>query len=183
MNCDGCCRAHPLAKVLLAGRKAAITLTSSGLLLVLSACGDVVTTHYETYDQAAREGLFDRGWLPAGIPISSHDIRASNNLDRNTSEGEFSFAPETMASFVRLLVPFSQRDAADADLTEVVARREAEGYVSYTLTSGSRVWIFFLNGAGGHAHYRLRPTRKHGEPTPAPAGSAEAPPATAAPRR
>jgi hypothetical protein len=182
LNCDGRGRAHPLAKVL-TGRKAAITLTSSGVLLLLSGCGDVVTTHYETYDQAAREGLFDRGWLPEVIPISSRDIRASNNLDRNTSEGEFSFAPETMASFMRLLVPFSHEDAADADLPEVVARREAEGYVSYTLTSGSRVWLFFLNGADGHAYYRLWPSRKHGEPTAAPAGSAKAPPATAAPRR
>jgi len=78
LNCDGRCRAHPLAKAL-ARRKAAITLTSSGVLLVLSGCGDVVTSHYQTYDQAAREGLFDRGWLPEGIPISSHDIRASNN--------------------------------------------------------------------------------------------------------
>jgi hypothetical protein len=143
----------------------------------------VVTSHDETYDQAARAGLFDRGWLPDGSPVSSHDIRASNNLDRNTSEGEFSFAPETMASFVRLLVPFSREDAADADPPEVVARREAEGYVAYTLTNGSRVWVFFLNGADGHAYYRLWPTRKHGEPTAAPAGSAKAPPGTAAPRR
>ena len=174
MNSEGCCRPHTLARVL-AGTQAAITLTSSGVLLLLSGCGDVVTSHYETYDQAAGEGLFDRGWLPEGIPISSHDIRASNNLDRNTSEGEFSFAPETMESFVRLLVPFSHEDAADADFP-VVARREAEGYVSYTLTSGSRVWAFFLDRSDGHAYYRLGPSRKHGEPTAAPARSAKAHP-------
>jgi hypothetical protein len=162
--------------------KAALALPSL-VVVLLSGCSDVVTSHYATYDQAAREGLFARGWLPDNIPSSSHDIRTSNNLDRNTSEGEFSFAPETMASFVRLLVPFSQKDAVDADLPEMAARREAEGYVSYTLTRGSRVWVFFLKAADRHAYYRLWPTRKLGEPTVAPAGSAEAPPATAAPRR
>ena len=110
-----------------------------------------------------------------------HGSQADRHEETADSEGELSFAPETMASFVRLLALFSQRDAADPDFPDVVARREAEGYVSYTRTSGSRVWVFFLNAADGHAYYRLWPTRKHGEPATAPAGSAEAPPATAAP--
>lgn len=86
---------HPPATAL-AGVKAAVTSLSFAMLL-LSGCSDVATSHYETYDQAAREGLFDRGWLPDSIPSSSHDIRVSNNLDCWIGErGPFSRSGATL---------------------------------------------------------------------------------------
>jgi hypothetical protein len=46
-------------------------------VLLVSGCGDVVTSRYETYDRAAEEGWFARGWLPGGIPASSFAIKTS----------------------------------------------------------------------------------------------------------
>jgi len=74
LNCDGCCRPHTLARVL-AGTKAAIRLTSSGALLLLTGHGDVLTSHSEAHEQAAREGLFDSSRLSEGA--TRHDRAAA----------------------------------------------------------------------------------------------------------
>ncbi|WP_156087902.1 hypothetical protein [Lysobacter sp. Root667] len=63
----------------------AITILSPGCYPL-----DTVTSTYGTLPEAHADRLFVRGWLLDILPPSSH--RTSNNLARNTSTGEFSFA-------------------------------------------------------------------------------------------
>ncbi len=64
-------------------------------LIFLAACtSDVVESNYATLAEARADQLFGRGWLPDVLPASAFNIRTSNNLDLNQSEGEFSFRPD-----------------------------------------------------------------------------------------
>jgi hypothetical protein len=127
-------------------------------MLALVGCGnDVVTTKYQTYDEAASDQLFGRGWLPEFIPSSSFNITTSNNLDLNTSKGEFSFSPTEMESFVSKLAPYSGRVSRHAEFQETVKERQVDGYTPYEFTRDNDVWVFFLNREKGHAYYSLWP--------------------------
>ena len=79
---------------------------------------DVVTSRYATLTEARADHLFERGWLPDILPSSATDIRTSNNLDLNVSEGEFSFAQADGAQWFGHLRPYQPLDepfAASAD--------------------------------------------------------------------
>ena len=69
-----------------------------GLIWLLP--NDIVTSEYATLEAARADHLFGRGWLPDILPLSAYDIRTSNNLDIDTSEGEFSFDPSEYKVFV-----------------------------------------------------------------------------------
>lgn len=125
--------------------------------LLLGGCSDVVTSHYKTYSEAAKDQLFGRGWLPEFIPSSSTDITTSNNLDLNRSEGEFSFPPAATDSFVSRLVPYSGRGSASGDFEKMVNKRKAQGYTLYEFSDRGSVWVFFLNRQKGHAYYSMWP--------------------------
>ncbi len=123
--------------------------------LLLVGCIDVVTSHYKTYSEAAKDQLFGRGWLPEFIPSSSTDITTSNNLDLNRSEGDFSFSPAATDSFVSRLVPYSGRASPSSDFEKVVNERKALGYTLYEFTARESVWVFFRNQEKGHAYYNM----------------------------
>jgi hypothetical protein len=125
--------------------------------LLLVGCSDVVTSHYKTYSEAAKDQLFGRGWLPDFIPSSSTNITTSNNLDLNRSEGEFSFPPAATNSFVSRLVPYSGRDSPSSDFDKVVNKRKAQDYTLYEFTETENRWVFFLNREKGHAYYNMKP--------------------------
>ena len=127
------------------------------LLLLLGGCSDVVTTHYQTYSDAAKDNLFGRGWLPDFIPSTSFNIIVSNDLDRNISEGEFSFPPVATASFVSKLRPYFGRTSLYVDYEKVADRRKAQGYILYEFTRDHYVWVFFLNREKGHGYYNMGP--------------------------
>jgi hypothetical protein len=127
------------------------------VFLLLAGCSDVVTSHYKTYSEAAKDQLFGRGWLPDFIPSSSTNITTSNNLDLNRSEGEFSFPPEATNSFVSRLVPYSGRGSPSSDFDKVVNKRKAQGYTLYEFTEREYLWVFFLNREKGHAYYSMWP--------------------------
>jgi hypothetical protein len=124
------------------------------LCLFLVGCSDVVTSHYETYNDAAADQLFARGWLPEFIPSSSFSITTSNDLDVNTSEGEFSFNPVDAQAFASQLHPYSGRKSP------YVKKRIGQGYAPYEYTKGNTIWLFFLNPDKGHAYYDLWTVRK-----------------------
>jgi len=130
------------------------------LCLFLVGCSDVVTRHYKTYNDAASDELFGRGWLPEFIPFSSFNIKTSNNLDLSTSEGEFSFRPVDTQAFVSKLHPCYGRKSRCIEYDKVVKRRIAQGYTPYEYTKDSSIWVFFLNADKGHTHYDLWHERK-----------------------
>lgn len=127
------------------------------LLLLMGGCSDVVTTHYQTYSDAAKDNLFGRRWLPDFIPSTSFNITVSNDLDRNISEGEFSFPPIATESFVSKLRPYSGRTSLYVDYEKVADRRKAQGYILYEFTRDHYVWVFSLNREKGHAYYNMGP--------------------------
>lgn len=127
------------------------------VFLLLAGCSDVVTSHYKTYNEAAKDQLFGRGWLPDFIPSSSFNITTANNLDLNTSDGEFSFPPAATESFVSRLVQYSGRSSPYVDFEKMVNKRKAQGYTPYEFKENQYVWVFFLNREKGHAYYSLWP--------------------------
>ena len=100
----------------------------------LSSCDDV-TSRYPTLDDARNDQLFERGWLPDILPPSAHDIRVTNDLDGNRSEGEFSFDP--------------------ADFLSFVAQFESL-YPPFEYSAGGYTWVFFCDSMSGHCYYSMR---------------------------
>ena len=132
------------------------------LLIFLGGCSDTVTNHYQTYADAVKDQLFSRGWLPEFIPSSSFNITTSNNLDLNTSEGEFSFPSVATELFTSRLLPYSGGKSPNVDYEKVVNKRKAQGYTPYEFTKDNHVWVFLLNRKKGHAYYSLWPVKNGG---------------------
>jgi hypothetical protein len=82
-----------------------ISLLLLGLsALALVSC-DTVTNTYSDLAEARKDGLFERGWLPDILPPSAANIRTSNNLDLNISEGVFTASPSDVSLFRKQLQP------------------------------------------------------------------------------
>ncbi|HFQ5586451.1 TPA: hypothetical protein ACGUM0_004672 [Vibrio vulnificus] len=99
------------------------------LLLVLAGCNDIVQSHYDNYQQAQADQLFERGWLPDVLPVSTTQIEVANDLDNNTSQGSFVIAEKEMAQFLSQLQPLETAN-------------------QYRFESDNSVWIFTLEEAG-----------------------------------
>ncbi|EHY9867602.1 hypothetical protein K9517_004508 [Vibrio vulnificus] len=99
------------------------------LLLVLTGCSDIVQNHYDNYQQAKADQLFERGWLPDVLPVSTTQIEVANDLDNNTSQGSFLIAEKEMGQFLSQLQPLETAN-------------------QYRFESDNSVWIFTLNEAG-----------------------------------
>jgi len=109
-------------------------LVAAAAILALSSC-EKVTKRYATLNDARRDGLFDRGWLPDILPPSARDIRITSDLDVNSSEGEFSFDAIHFAAFVAQLRPVGESFQYSAD--------------RYT-------WTFSCDSARGHCRFSMR---------------------------
>lgn len=125
-------------------------------LLLGGSCLDVVTSRYETRAAAEADRLFERGWLPAILPSSSRNIRTRNDLDSNHSEGEFAFAPEEAAAFIRQLRRMHPAEVSGTDGVRFLER----GYWPHAYQDEDAEWIFFLNAEQGHCEYRMTPRRE-----------------------
>ncbi|ELP8107219.1 hypothetical protein QTU68_004524 [Vibrio vulnificus] len=99
------------------------------LPLVLTGCSDIVQSHYDNYQQAQADQLFERGWLPDVLPVSTTQIEVTNDLDNNTSQGSFLIAEKEMGQFLSQLQPLETAN-------------------QYRFESDNSVWIFTLNEAG-----------------------------------
>ena len=122
-------------------------------MLFLGGCSDTVTHHYPTRAKAEADDLFERGWLPSLIPTSARDITTSNNLDINTSEGDFRYDPKETNEFLRHLKPYSgQKPTLDRWQT-YIAQQKKEGYDSFEYTADKTVWVFLVNAKTGHVRY------------------------------
>jgi uncharacterized lipoprotein len=97
-------------------------------VLIIAGCSDVVTDRYQTLQAARDDQLFERGWLPDILPPSAHDIRTSNDLDLNTSEGEFYISELEFDAFVSRLQPQNEASIVFGDLLARIRDLNAKGY-------------------------------------------------------
>ncbi|PAW76682.1 MAG: hypothetical protein B9S32_14190 [Verrucomicrobia bacterium Tous-C9LFEB] len=123
-------------------------------IVLLSVDSDVVTSRYATRKDAEKDQLFGRGWLPDFIPISSRQIVTRNNLDLNTSEGEFFCDSTEVGSFVRRLARWQTGTRTPfMRFEEGVAKMNAKGYLAYEYREHKDVWVFYVNPEKGHVEY------------------------------
>ena len=112
----------------------------------------VVTSKYATYNDAVADDLFDRGWLPDFIPLSSTGIVTTNDLDLNTSVGEFYYDPAETDSFLLKLSPYQGLDPGyETNIQEM----KSKDYLPYKYRENSTVWVFFVHREMGHVSYYL----------------------------
>jgi hypothetical protein len=80
-------------------------LVPAFFLSSLSACRnlDVVTASYATLAEAERAGAIEHGWMPAGLPPGTHDIREAHGTDSRHRWALFSFHPSDVGALKRLL--------------------------------------------------------------------------------
>jgi hypothetical protein len=150
-------------------RVAAPALSCLVLSFVLSSCRDldVVTESYATLDEAVAAGAVERGWIPAGLPASTREIREAHDLDTSRRWGLFNFEPSD-AGALRAVV------GAELSVQGIVCdppRRiewwpvllrgpldETQVKATTLRAYGSRQGdlLFFVNWAQGRAYYCTR---------------------------
>ena len=125
-----------------------------GLLVVIPGrCGDKSIRHVE---RRTGEELFGRGWLPDILPASSHSIRTENNLDLNTSVGEFSFSPPDYAAFASRLRPYdSSSGTVSSDLKKEVQQMQHRGFQPGIFVEDNFTWLFFCQTERGYCEYTM----------------------------
>jgi hypothetical protein len=125
-----------------------------GLLIVIP--GDVVTSRYATLNDARGGELFGRGWLPDILPASSHSFRTENNLDLNTSVGEFSFSPPDYAAFASRLRPYdSSLGTISSDLNKEVQKMQRQAFQPGLFVEDNSTWLFFCQTERGYCEYTM----------------------------
>jgi hypothetical protein len=122
-------------------------------IMLLVGCSDVVSDHYKTRADADADQLFERGWLPAIIPASAKDITTLNNLNLNTSEGEFSYYVGDTSDFAVHLKPYSGRKPKLTRWQGYVVDQTAKGHSIYEFSDSHSVWLFSTDAPRGHVSY------------------------------
>lgn len=121
-------------------KKVALTLL---FVLSLNGC-DTVEDRYPTLQDARQDRLFERGWLPDILPASTNNITTINDLDLNTSKGQFFFAPSDFDQFAKYL--------------KAGAETSSKSYSAYKFSSNQDLWIFSCDAIHGHCNYEMHPT-------------------------
>lgn len=127
------------------------------VLLLLPS--DVVTSWYASLEAARSDRLFERGWLPDILPLSTHNLRTSNNVALNGSEGEFSFTPSDYASLVSHLRPYETIHPPFVDFEQSVVQMRGKGFQPTIYVQGGSTWVFFCKPEVGYCKYTLRTSR------------------------
>jgi hypothetical protein len=124
-----------------------------GLFLFMVACdADVKSSHYLTIEDARRDSLFKQGWLPDILPPSAQDINVSNNLDINTSAGDFKFN----ATDYQLLVSQLRPKAHATGTTDRGSYHQDE------YSKGGYRWVFSCSKDKGHCQFEMGPSQNDG---------------------
>ena len=134
------------------GLLSALGLSWLGLSLLDT---DVVESSYASVKEARSDQLFGRGWLPDILPASAHDIRTSNNLDLNTSAGEFYFASADYSQFWNRLAPYAAMETPFEGFDERVQKKLARGFTSGVFVDGDTVWVFTCRSQEGYCEYDM----------------------------
>ena len=121
-----------------------------------------VTSVYDTLADARSDRLFERGWLPDILPRSTVDIETNNDLDWNTSHGEFSFDAVDFQRFAGKTTHTSEMEEFDTWREEIEKSNREGHHVLFYISEGS-TWVFWCNENEGHCRYSKSPTSR--EPT------------------
>jgi len=140
--------------------KTKIKLIIIAIFLLLTGCSDTVTEKYSTRNEAEQNKIFERGWLPSIIPKSSTQIRTTNDLDINTSSGEFKYDSKDTAEFMTNLMQYSGRKAPFQNWDSYINDQKKDGYIPYEYSNNQSVWIFFINQQKGQIKYNMWLLRK-----------------------
>jgi hypothetical protein len=62
------------------------------LAFLLAACDEMSRSHYASANEARRDAA-NQAFIPSALPDSAFDISEEHDLDTNTGEGSFRFAP------------------------------------------------------------------------------------------
>lgn len=101
------------------------------LAFILFGCADKVDEAYATYADAERAGAVERGWVPAFVPSSAHDLDETHDLDTSAQTLRFKLPPSDVVTMVVGLRLVSAKDGeAAATLSE-----------SHGLGSTSKVYV------------------------------------------
>lgn len=139
--------------------KSTVSHILMGLLLAASitACvpSDTVTSRYGNLAEARADRLFERGWLPDILPPSAHAIRTTNDLDHNTSQGEFSFSPSHSDRLYERFTPGAPDKPAFDDWAGTVANYARRGYSAWSYRKDAETWAFFCTPNKDRCEYFL----------------------------
>lgn len=118
------------------------TCLSLFVCLFVASCYDTVTSTYPDMASARADRLFERGWLPDVLPESTTNIRTSNDLDINISEGEFTLAPKDTPVFQAKLNAYSKVQIQFAGWEKAIDRAKARGDFVGTFIEDRTSWVF-----------------------------------------
>ena len=137
----------------------AVSLGPFFLALFLLAGCDVVTSEYPTRADAEAKSLFARGWLPDFLPVSTANIVTHNNLDINTSWGEFRFEPSELDAFLARLTAGGEipRHRSFDPLRKILKRHGSQDYRRYLSSNENHTWLFLVDPVKGHVFYCMWP--------------------------
>jgi hypothetical protein len=85
----------------------------------LFGCAEQVDEAYATYADAERAGAVERGWVPAFVPSSAHNLNETHDLDTSAQTLRFNIPPSDVARMVAgLRLVSAKEDDAAATLSE-----------------------------------------------------------------
>jgi hypothetical protein len=88
------------------------------------------------------------------VAPSAKNIRTTNNLDVNTSEGEFYLSAPEYRPFEARLYPYILKSPYP-DWEIYFQRKIKEGYDLRQYTSEGSVWVFLCSDTKAHCEYRM----------------------------
>ena len=127
-----------------------------------------MTEAYATLDEARAAGAVDRGWVPAGLPAGSYELREAHSVDTNRRWGLFNFPPGEGEALRALTGAESSIQGIDCApprriewwpvlLRESLDDERVRSAGLRTYAQGAGGLIFFVNWAQGRAYYCSRP--------------------------
>lgn len=132
-----------------------LRITLAFAVLLCGACSDDVQTTYANRQEASKNGVVARGWLPNFIPASAQQIKTSNNLDLNTSHGSFSFKPADWPAFAANMKQPASITPPFANWQQTEERYKAAGYEAWSHQENDATWVFFCKPSEGKCEYFL----------------------------
>lgn len=126
------------------------------ITLLFVGCSDAIVQHYATLPEARQDRLFERGWLPDILPSTTTQLRIENDLDLNTSEGEFTFAVAQWPAFKENLAADVRPDVSLSNRSDHLESTIPAGYMSWRYQNNDSNWVFFCKPEAGHCTYQMR---------------------------